>query len=386
MLSFEQKRRRRGVARAVGGLCALLLLSFACRSAIDAPAPEATPTLEHALAHELDALVSAEFERQEWVGLSVAIGCARGITHVAHFGFEDRERGIPTSDATMYRLASISKPVTAVVAMQLAREGKLDLDRDVRAYVPEFPAQPFPISARQLLCHQGGIVHYTNGTVVPTPPRTDVAHPFEDAVDAISTFAASPLVYEPGTQYEYSTHGYVLLGAVLQRAGGARFEDLVSQRVAVPLGMTTLRPDKQWIDIPHRTIGYRRVSGAIVPSEDGDVSWKLAGGGYISAVQDLARFGSGLLAGRVVDHATREEMWKPQATKSGAVTEYGLGFRIAALRQPRVVLHSGSQEKTRTRLLLVPEEDLVVALMCNSEWADLQPLGQALLERLRDAR
>lgn len=367
----------------VAALGAASALAPACRTVRESP----TSALGADLAERLDTITREEFARQQLVGLSLAIARARGTVHVAHFGFEDRERDIASSDSTMYRLASISKPITAVVAMQLAREGKLDLGLDVHDYVPEFPAQRFPITARQLLSHQGGIVHYTNGPVVATRPRTDVAHPFEDAVDALSTFAASPLVCEPGTQYSYSTHGYNLLGAVLQRAAGVRFEDLVAERVAKPLAMSTLRPDKQWIAIPHRTVGYRKdAAGAIVPSVDSDVSWKLAGGGFICCVDDLARFGSGMLGCRVVDRATRELMWTAQPTKSGTITEYGLGFRVDSYRGERLIFHSGSQEKTRTRILFLPERDLVVVLMCNSEWADLQPLGQRLLDALIDAQ
>jgi len=393
MMKRIRESNRRGFGRAVmqmsfltvtvAALCASSALAPSCRTVRE---PTVT-ALGGELAARVDTITREDFARQNLVGLSLAIARAEGTVHVAHFGFEDRERGVSCSDATLYRLASISKPITAVVAMQLAREGKLDLSLDVHDYVPEFPAQLFPITARQLLCHQGGIVHYTNGPVVETPPRTDVAHPFEDAVDALTTFAASPLVCEPGTQYSYSTHGYMLLGAVLQRAAGERFEDLVSKRIADPLAMTTLRPDKQWIEIPHRTIGYRKdTAGAIVPSIDSDVSWKLAGGGFICCVEDLARFGSGMLECRVVERTTREQMWTAQLTKSGAITEYGLGFRVDSYRGERLIFHSGSQEKTRTRILFLPERDLVVVLMCNSEWADLQPLGQRLLDALIDAQ
>lgn len=361
---------------------AIFIVAFGCGTPNATPA---TPTWK-APANELDAAVQREFERQELVGLSVAIVHDHDVVYTHHLGFEDREQHVATSAATMYRLASISKPLTAVVAVQLAHEGKLALDRDVREYVPEFPSKPFTITSRELLCHQGGIVHYTNGPVIQTPARTDVAHPYEDAVDALATFAASPLVCEPGTQYSYSTHGYVLLGAVLQRASGTPFEDLVAQRIVRPLGLETLRPDKQWVAIPHRTVGYQRNDAhAIVPSVDSDVSWKLAGGGFIACVADLVQFGSGMLNDRLVDRATREEMWTRQSTKSGTVTDYGLGFRIDTYRGRRLVMHSGSQEKTRTRLLILPEDGFVIALMCNSEWADLQPLGQQLTDVLLDA-
>lgn len=341
-----------------------------------------TPLAEP-LAQRIDAIVRDEAARQQLVGVSVAISSAQGIVHVTHFGMEDRERNIATSDATRYRWASISKPLTAVVAMQLACEGKLDLERDVHDYVPEFPAQAFPISSRQLLCHQGGIVHYENGLVLSTPPRTDVAHPYEDAVDALAKFQASPLIAEPGTRFAYSTHGYVLLGAVVQRAGKQPFEQAVRQRIALPAGMSTLAADKAWTPIPHRAAGYQRdARGEIGLSDDVDVSWKLAGGGFLSNVIDLANFATGLLACTLVDHENRELMWSPQSTRNGEATGYGLGFRIGAHRGQRLVQHGGAQEKTRTLLLIVPERDLAVAVMCNCEWAKLDDLGMPLLDAL----
>ena len=374
--SIDWLARRRLLA------CGLALLVAACASA---PKARVEP-LAQPLAQQLDQLLRDEAQKQQWVGASMAIARADGVVRVSHFGMEDRERGVPAGDGTLYRWASISKPLTAVVAMQLAREGALDLDRDVRDYVPEFPPQPFVISSRQLLCHQGGIVHYVNGPVVGTAPRTDVAHPYADAVDALAKFAASPLIAEPGTRYSYTTHGYVLLGAVVQRAGKQDFDQAVARRIAQPAGMHTLAPDRPWVELPHRSAGYRKdASGEIVLSADVDVSWKLAGGGFVSNVHDLGAFASAMLACTLLDREERESMWTPQSTRNGEATEYGLGFRIDSHRGERLIQHSGAQEKTRTRLLILPERDVAVAMMCNSEWADLAPLGSQLLDALIDA-
>jgi CubicO group peptidase (beta-lactamase class C family) len=92
-----------------------------------------------------------------------------------------------------------------------------------------------------------------------------------------------------------------------------------------------------------------------------------------------------MLGDELVDRATRERMWTAQATSDGKVTDYGLGFRIDTHAGRRLILHGGSQEKTRTRLLILPEDGVVVALMCNSEWADLAPLGKQLLAALAPA-
>ena len=147
---------------------------------------------------------------------------------------------------TQFRWASISKPVTAIAALQLVEKGLLDLDADVRTYVPEFPEKDFKITARQLLCHQAGIVHYDNGKVVPTEKKYKEAHPFADVVTALDTFKESPLLSVPGEKYSYTTHGFILLSAVVQRAGKEKFADQVHTRIAKPLGMSGFRPDYEW--------------------------------------------------------------------------------------------------------------------------------------------
>ena len=93
----------------------------------------------------------------------------------------------------MFRWASISKSLTAVAAMQLWERGDLDLKREARRYVPEFPDKGTTIRVWHLLCHQGGIVHYTNGKVIQTKRNYPMAHPFENVIFALDTFRESPL-------------------------------------------------------------------------------------------------------------------------------------------------------------------------------------------------
>ena len=202
--------------------------------------------------------IANEIKAQSIVGLSVAIGESDHLILSESFGFEDREQNIAATNGTMYRWASVSKPMTAVVVMQLASENKLDLDAHVRTLVPEFPEKPWPITCRQLLCHQGGIVHYDNGKVIKTERKYTDPHPFADTIVALDYFKESPLIAEPGTKYSYTTHGYMLLGGVAQRAGKEPFAAEVKKRIAVPCGMSNLRPDYQWVSIPHRAVGYRK--------------------------------------------------------------------------------------------------------------------------------
>jgi CubicO group peptidase (beta-lactamase class C family) len=326
----------------------------------------------------VDSVAVAQAEKQELVGLAWAVVRAGEPLHRGAFGLADRERARPIDESTLFRWASISKPLTAIAAMQLVQAGRLDLERDVREYVPEFPEKPQPINARQLLAHQGGIVHYTNGPVIRTEVEYESEHPFEDVILALDTFKESPLVAKPGTAYAYTTRGYILLGAVVQRAGKAPYWEQVKERIAKPLGMQSLRPDYPWTRTPERARGYRRVLGVIVPSTDTDVSWKLPGGGFTSNVTDLARFAEGLLGEKLVQPKTRERMWTRQPLPEGKTSSYGLGFFVGKAHGQRLISHSGGQEATRTLMRLFPDRGTAVVLMSNCEYANLKPIALAM--------
>jgi CubicO group peptidase (beta-lactamase class C family) len=270
-----------------------------------------------------------------------------------------------------------------VAALQLVETGKLDLACDVRQYVPEFPEKEHVITAQHLLCHQSGIPHYMPGKVLPTRREYDVPNPFEDIVVALDKFNLSPLLFQPGQRYSYTTYGYMLLGAVVERAGDQKYADQVRARILKPLDMDSMQPDYQWVDIPHSTIGYRRMPERnVLPSRDEDVSWKLAGGGFISNIGDLTRFAAGLLNKRLLSEDTYTAMWTPQLDGSGQPTIYGLGFLISERDGIKHVGHNGSQEKTRTTMVFQPETGRGVAIMCNTEGVELGDLANALLDVL----
>jgi serine beta-lactamase-like protein LACTB len=335
------------------------------------------PEVDRAAA--VQAIALREVQTQQLVGLSVAVAKDGEVLVESHLGYQDREARITVGEQTMYRWASISKPVTAVAAMQLAEAGKLDLDADVRTLVPEFPEKPWPVTTRQLLCHQGGIVHYSNGTVVVTPLTETVVNPYQDVILALCRFKESPLVNEPATAFSYSTHGYILASAVVERAADEKFWPFVRDRVAKPSGMSSFRPDYQWEQIEHRAVGYRKGRDSeIVRSTDTDVSWKLGGGGFISTVGDLSRFSIALMDNRLVKQRTFVDMCTGQKLKSGESTDYGLGLGVGRINGKLMATHSGGQEKAATYLLMVPTERLSIAVMCNTEGASLAEMSREL--------
>ena len=352
----------------------------------------ALPATADPLDKRVDQAMRDELASQDLVGLAVGVIQDGEITHLKGYGMANREQRLPVTRQTMFRWASISKSLTAVAAMQLWERGELDLEREANHYVPEFPDKGTALRVRHLLCHQGGIVHYTNGKVIRTGRDYPVAHPFENVIFALDTFRESPLVNEPGKKYSYTTHGYILLSAVVERAHKQKFAHQVRDRIAKPLKLGTLQPDYQWEEIPHRAVGYRQRGGQVEVSTNTDVSWKLGGGGLISNIDDLAKFAAGLLNHRLVKPATRQKMWARQMTSGGEQTKYALGFSFNHYRDGElhtwsangtgieIVGHSGSQEKTKTWMALWPQKKLGVVVMSNSEYASPRRLAGRLLE------
>src|SRR6478609_1445012 len=164
---------------------------------------------------------------QRIVGLSLAVLSDGELSYEGGVGYSDLENRVPAKAETSYRFASISKPLSAVLAMQLVEEGKLDLDKLVQDYCPEFPVKPWPIRVRHLLSHTSGIRHYKGDEALSTKA-------YKSMVDALTIFKEDALLFEPATSMQYTTYGYTLLGCVMEKASGQSYKDALKQRVLDP--------------------------------------------------------------------------------------------------------------------------------------------------------
>ena len=198
-------------------LAAWLLFSGAA-SAQDHSFPSAKRT-------QIEKAVSAFMTANTVPAISVAIVQNGQPAWSAGFGMSDFEDFAPATSSTLYRLASISKPITAVAILHLYEQGKLDLDAPVQKYCPAFPQKDSPITARQLLGHLSGIRHYNHNGKGDVPE--DSARHFSSMEESLQLFASDPLVSKPGAQFNYSTYGYTLLGCVLEGASSQKYFDYV---------------------------------------------------------------------------------------------------------------------------------------------------------------
>jgi serine beta-lactamase-like protein LACTB, mitochondrial len=330
--------------------------------------------LEARLARVEEAIQTHMKERRV-TGAAVAIAHRGRIVFEKGFGMADLEHDVPFRAETVCRLASVSKPVTAVAVMKLVEQGKIDLDADIRKYAPEFPDKGVTIRVRDILSHSSGIRHY-----VPFEKENYETH--LTVVSSLDRFMGDPLLHPPGEKVTYSTYAFNLLARAVETATEKSFREGLQELVFGPAGMTASGLEDLQGIVKHRARGYRRLpDGRLVRSAFADISYKWAGGGMASTAPDLCRFGMAILGGKLLNKETVERMWTQQTLRDGSKTDQALGWQIAEFRGKKVRMHGGAQQETRTFLAIVPEDELVVALVSNYE--SHNPAEMAT--RLRDA-
>ncbi len=340
-----------------------LLLLVACSLAAQ--------SLPSAAIRDIDALIERTRGAKQLPGVSVAIAVNGNLIFKKAYGFADLENSLPATPDSLFRTASVAKPMTAVGALELVEEHKLDLDVPIQKYCPAFPHKPWTITSRELLDHQSGIRAYQNQEMFSTVHYVNVT-------DGLSAFKDDPLVFEPGTKFLYSTYGYSVLGCVIEGASGEKFPEYMAQHVFAPAGMTHIFVDDVYNIVPHRVSGYDKLEGKVINAPLMDSSYKIPGGGFLATAEDLAKFGSAVMQGKLLRPDTLRLMWTSQKTRDGADTRYGLGWGKADLDGELIWAHSGDQPGTDTSLILIPARKMAFALMINMDKTEAPELNRGI--------
>jgi serine beta-lactamase-like protein LACTB len=372
-------------ASAVAVLAARMFTAVALVSFVPGPGlaqPPSPPTID---AVRLEGAARSWMQKHGAPALSVAIALDGEPVWSAGFGFSDPEHAVATS-RTSYRLASVTKSITATAVMMLAEQGALDLDAPVQLYCPAYPAKRWPVTARLLLAHLGGVRHHSwREAIWPNTKR------YTSVAAALEKFKDDDLEVEPGTQYLYSSPGYVILGCAIEGASGMSYERFVQERIFAPAGMVDTVPASTRASAATGTVFFSKgrlfkATGWLARRTQAppiDVSDRLPAGGFMSTVDDMVRFALAVQHGRLVQDSTREQMWTRQRTADGKpLPFYGLGWLVGEPDppKPKRVWNDGSQPGTRTFLYLQPTRDVVIALATNMDGAACEELVPVILE------
>jgi serine beta-lactamase-like protein LACTB, mitochondrial len=323
--------------------------------------------LDQAKVAAVERVVSTYMSKVGAPGLSVAVAVDGSVVWSGGYGFADFENFVPATSDTVYRTASIGKSITATAAMRLVEQGKLNLDEPVQVYCAAFPPKKWKLTPRHLLSHTGGIRHY--GGPHDLEEQTSTIH-YGNVVDALAPFKNDPLLFEPGTEWRYSTYGYDVLGCVVEGAAHVPFVELIQHDVFDPAGMSRTRTDDPAAIISKRAAGYVRINGELQNAKHVDMSNRLPAGGYVTTAPELAKFAASLMDCKLVSCATRDAMLTETVLKNGSSVNYGLGWAIVedASGHPNgQAFHGGSSPGVSGMLYIVPGRRLAVAMLMNLE-------------------
>jgi CubicO group peptidase (beta-lactamase class C family) len=359
-----------------------LLLGVAARDVRAGDPPAAAPVLDAKTAAAVDAAVEAERSKQCAVGVALGVIRDGRVAYVKGYGFADRDRKTPVTEKTVFNWASNSKPLAAALAMQLVEKKLLDLDADVRKYVPEWPEKDAVVTCRKILCHQSGIPHY-GPDIVGTPKTHKGDLPFLDPVVALERFDKSRLLFQPGEKTHYSTFAFILLSAVVQRAGKAPFLEQLQERVAKPLGLATLQYDVPTKGQAEWSTGYLRRGESVAVAPEDAHYWKHGGGGFKSDVGDFARWAAALMDRKLLSEETETAMWTRQTTNDGKGTAWGLGVNVSGSGGSLYVSHGGKQPEATSCLQVRPSTREGVVVLCNCDFGEPSAIAKAVWNALR---
>jgi CubicO group peptidase (beta-lactamase class C family) len=350
----------------------------------------------------------------ELAGVVSVVGRREGIVHESALGFSNLATKEPAKASTLYRIASMTKPITAIGIMILADEGKLNPEDDVAKYLPEFTNQMLiaernketvslkkpsrPIKLRDLLTHTSGLAAYPKGVDDVYFKRNRTLSETSLAVGLL------PLEFEPGTKWSYCNSGIDTLGRIIEVVSGESYEDFLKKRIFDPLEMndTTFYPSKE--QIARLAVTYSKdKDGKLVPAPNllGDLpahpKHPIPAGGLISCGEDLAKLyrmmlNKGELNGkRIISEKAVAEMTRLQTGEivTGFVPGMGFGYGWAVVREPKGVTamlapgtfgHGGA---FGTQGWIDPTNDVFVILLIQRTGlvnGDASPMRQALQE------
>ncbi len=304
---------------------------------------ELTKILASDIIERLDSLVEVFSVRNRFSG-NVLVAFEGSEIFNKSVGYADPLKKEPVKPETIFQLASVSKQFTAAAIMLLKSDGLLDFEDLLIKYIPELPYSAITIS--HLLHHISGLPNYMY--LVDKYWKQDGAPNNNDVVDLMSKYKL-PLFFKPGSRYDYSNTGYVMLATVVERVSGLTLNEFLQQRVFRPLEMnntfvySTADSTVQRLQID----GFRALRSGYVRIKETHNDGPVGDKGICSTTGDLLKWDNALYEGTIIDYELLQMAFSPVVTTSGKEVSYGYGFRIKESEGSKVVYHNGIWEGSR---------------------------------------
>jgi D-alanyl-D-alanine carboxypeptidase len=342
------------------GLVVACALS-ACATMQQAPTLGAEPLSRSEIARHADELLTRTYPA-EGAGAVVLIARGDQVLFRGARGEADVGAHILLQPDSAFRIGSITKQFTAAALLTLVDTGRVSLDDPVSNYLRDFP-EGARITIRQLLNHTSGVRNYSNlpGYVTDTIQRDLTTD------QLVALFGQEPLDFEPGARFAYSNSGYALAGAVIEAASGMSWDAYLRRTLFEPLGMIHTGYGHAPAFAARHVNGYSRADNKITPMRPMSMTQAYAAGGLVSDANDLLIWNRALHEGRVLSDKTYLQMITPVGAAAVQEAQYGFGLFDDRVRGERMLWHDGHIFGFRAWLAYVPEPDISVIILENSD-------------------
>lgn len=336
-------------------------------------------------AEQLDQLMSKYFEYGKFNG-SVLVSVDEETFLNKGYGYANMEWKQNNAPNTKHRLGSVTKQFTALLILQLAEKGQLDLHKPISTYLPDYPKKTGDIiTIHHLLTHASGIPNYTAIKGLIKEHSMDNFSP----VEFLDFFKDLDLEFEPGTQFNYSNSGYFLLGYILETISGMSYGDLLVNQIFQPLGMNDTGFDSHSAIIANRAAGYEKSRRSFVNARYLDMSAVYAAGFMYSTTEDLAKWDASLYTNKLLTAEYMDLFLKPhQETNEGFYYGYGWGHGELPIGTSAdlatVISHDGGINGFNTRITRVVKDKILIVMLNNTGVAPLRNIENSILAVLYD--
>ncbi len=302
----------------------------------------------------IDKLIQEEMQTTKIPGLALAIIKEGKLIKKTSYGLANVETQTPVNSSTIFKIASISKPMIAMAIMTLVEDGKIKLDDPVSKYLNNTPESWSKITIRHFLSHTSGVIRES--------PTFD---PFEIQADSLVIQGAynEPLRFAPGEKYEYCNVGYYSLADIIRKVSGKFWPEYIKKRIFSPAEMHTTQPTNFSEIIPNRANAYYLEDGKL--QNNFSFLTLRPSGAFLSTLDDLILWDAAINQKNLLSKQSYQTMWTPFKLNDGKDSVYGLGWALDGKK----VRHGGSLNGFKSEYVRYNDGELAIIILANLDQA-----------------
>ncbi len=329
-------------------------------------------------AQKMDELISKYVEYGKFNG-SVLVAEKDKIILEKGYGMYDFEKRLTNKPDTRFEIGSITKQFTSMIIMRLYERGTIDMTGKLSDYLPYYRKDNGDkITIHNLLTHTSGIPNYTDDRNFM---QSEVTKPITPK-DLIVNYCSKDLEFEPGTKFNYSNSGYIILGAIIEEITGKQYKDVLNEEILKPLGMYDTGYEDLTKTMPNRALGYDKSQDGLKRSRPIDMTIPFAAGAMYSTVQDLYKWDRSLYTEKLITNKTKDMMFTP------FLRNYAYGWDVKNFpvngKEKKLISHSGGIFGFVSNIARVPEDDLVIIALSNFGAGQSEQLSQDVAKIIYD--